>query len=268
MSTFVLVHGAWHGAWCWDRVVPRLEAAGRRTVVSTLTGLGERAAELTPEIGLAVHADDVITVLGSVADPVVMVGHSYSGLVVRQAADRCPDAVERLVLVDASFGGDDLGLFGLAPLWSREAMEQMAIAGADGWRIPPPPPELVGVTEPRRSGVAHRASHRPTDPHLHRADPPQRRRACRGDLADRRAAVDLPVRTARSRRRAADHSPRHRPRRHGDGTDALVDALLVAGGGGFGSHPQPCGSSHRKCGHSAGRPAVHEDETYMEENDG
>ena len=148
MSTFVLVHGAWHGSWCWDRVVPHLHAAGHRTVVPTLTGLGERADELTPEVGLSVHVDDIVGVLSQATEPLVLVGHSYSGLVVRQAADQLPDAVERLALVDAWFGDDGVSLFDLAPDWFREAMEDMAAAGGDGWRIPPPPAETVGVTEP------------------------------------------------------------------------------------------------------------------------
>lgn len=148
VSPFVLVHGAWHGGWCWDRVVPHLRAAGHRVVVPTLTGLGERAQELTPEVGLAVHADDVVAVLEASAEPVVLVGHSYAGLVVRQAADQVPEAVASIVLVDAWLGGDGVALFDLAPDWFRDAMEQMAAEGGDGWRIPPPPPETIGVTEP------------------------------------------------------------------------------------------------------------------------
>lgn len=148
MATFVLVHGAWHGAWCWDRVAPRLRAAGHRVHVPTLTGLGERASELTPDVGLATHAGDVVAALGEAGEPVVLVGHSYSGLVVRQAADAFPEAVARLVLVDAWFGPDGVSLFDLAPDWFRDAIEQMAVDGGDGWRIPPPPTDTVGVTRP------------------------------------------------------------------------------------------------------------------------
>lgn len=148
MSTFVLVHGAWHGAWCWERVASHLHAAGHRTVVPTLTGLGERASELTPDVGLSDHVDDVASVLLASSEPVVLVGHSYSGFVVRQAADRVPDAVERLVLVDAWFGDDGSSLFDVAPEWFRLTLEQMARDGGEGWKIPPPPPEMVGVTDP------------------------------------------------------------------------------------------------------------------------
>jgi pimeloyl-ACP methyl ester carboxylesterase len=148
MSTFVLVHGAWHGAWCWERVARHLRSAGHRTIVPTLTGLGERAGALTEDVGLATHAGDVASVLRGASEPTVLVGHSYGGLVVRQAADRLPGAVARLVLVDAWFGADGQSLFDLAPDWFRSAMEQMAAEGGDGWRIPPPPPASVGVTDP------------------------------------------------------------------------------------------------------------------------
>ncbi|HEX2576204.1 MAG TPA: alpha/beta fold hydrolase [Aquihabitans sp.] len=147
----MLVHGAWHGGWCWDRVRPLLEAQGHRVVTPTLPGLGERRDELTPEVGLADHVDDVVAVLDEAVAgdrPVVLVGHSYAGLVVRSAADRRPDAVERLVLLDAWFGPGEESLFDLAPDWLRDAFVAMADADGDGWRIPPPPPETVGLEDP------------------------------------------------------------------------------------------------------------------------
>ncbi|MCW2620092.1 MAG: putative hydrolase or acyltransferase of alpha/beta superfamily, partial [Modestobacter sp.] len=60
MSTFVLVHGAWHGGWCWDRVVPLLRAAGHEVHAPTLTGLSERAHLLSPQVGLDTHTEDVV----------------------------------------------------------------------------------------------------------------------------------------------------------------------------------------------------------------
>jgi len=63
MATFVLVHGAWHGGWCWQKVIPFLEAAGHEVYAPTLTGLAERAAELSPDIGLDTHIQDVVGLL-------------------------------------------------------------------------------------------------------------------------------------------------------------------------------------------------------------
>jgi pimeloyl-ACP methyl ester carboxylesterase len=148
MSTFVLVHGAWHGAWCWERVVPLLRDAGHEVVTPTLTGLGERADELTPDVGLRTHVADVEAALGATGGPVVLVGHSYAGLVVREAADRAPGAVERLVLVDGWAGHTGASLFGLAPAWFVDALRASADEHGDGWRIPTLPAATVGVTDP------------------------------------------------------------------------------------------------------------------------
>jgi pimeloyl-ACP methyl ester carboxylesterase len=102
MTTFVLVHGAWHGGWCWDRVAPLLRRAGHEVHAPTLTGLSERGHLLSPLVGLDTHVEDVvrlIDVLG-LAD-VVLVGHSYAGQVVTAVADRRPQAVARRVHLDA-----------------------------------------------------------------------------------------------------------------------------------------------------------------------
>lgn len=145
----VLVHGAWHGAWCWARVVRALVARGVADVVTpTLTGLGERRAELAPTVGLHAHVDDVAAVLDRLDRPAVLVGHSYAGLVVREAADRWPDAVAHVVLVDGWAGGDGARLLDLAPSWMADLLTAAASDQGDGWRVPPPPPALVGVDDP------------------------------------------------------------------------------------------------------------------------
>jgi pimeloyl-ACP methyl ester carboxylesterase len=148
MSTFVLVHGAWHGGWCWQRVVPLLEAAGHTVVAPTLRGLAERAGELTPETSLDDHVDDVVAVLDQSVEPVVLVGHSYAGMVVRPAAARRPDRVAGVVLLDGWAGPDGSSLFGLAPEWFVDALTASAVADGGGWALPAGPAGLVGVTEP------------------------------------------------------------------------------------------------------------------------
>src|SRR5687768_9916875 len=91
----VLVHGAWHGGWCWQRVADRLEKTGScRTWTPTLGGLGSRRDELAPDVGLHAHADDIVELLeGEDLSDVVLVAHSYAGFVVREAADRVPTRV-------------------------------------------------------------------------------------------------------------------------------------------------------------------------------
>src|SRR6187431_2153447 len=82
-SPFVLVHGAWHGGWCWRRVSDRLQAAGHRVFCPTLTGLGERAHLLSREVNMTTHISDVVGLLeAEELEGVVLVGHSYGGIVI------------------------------------------------------------------------------------------------------------------------------------------------------------------------------------------
>src|SRR5688500_20377062 len=98
VTTFVLVHGAWHGGWCWDRVAPRLRAAGHEVHAPTLTGLSERAHLLTPLVGLETHVEDVVRVIDILGlTDVVLVGHSYAGQIVTAVADRRPRVVAQRV---------------------------------------------------------------------------------------------------------------------------------------------------------------------------
>src|SRR6266511_3487775 len=98
MAVFVLVHGGFHGGWCWRRVAPHLRAAGHEVYTPTLTGLGERAHLATPETGLDTHIRDVLGVLAfeDLRD-VVLVGHSMAGMVVTGVAERAPDRLAHLV---------------------------------------------------------------------------------------------------------------------------------------------------------------------------
>jgi len=103
VATFVLVHGGGHGGWCYQRVAPRLRAAGHDVYTPTLTGLGERSHLLRPDIDLDFHIRDVDAVLRfeGLRD-VILVGHSYGGMVITGVADRAPGRVGKLVYLDAA----------------------------------------------------------------------------------------------------------------------------------------------------------------------
>ncbi len=101
MSTFVLVHGAWHGAWCWEKVVPLLQEAGHGVVVPDLPGHGEDGMPIS-ELSMRGYADRVIRTVDEQPEPVVLVGHSMGGIVVSLVAEARPDRLKKLVYLRAS----------------------------------------------------------------------------------------------------------------------------------------------------------------------
>src|SRR5512147_3192478 len=102
MANFLLVHGAWHGGWCWRRVVQALAAAGHRAHAVTLTGLGERTHLMSPAITLETHITDVSNAIeAEELDNMVLAVHSYAGMIGTAIADRMPGRLRHLVYVDA-----------------------------------------------------------------------------------------------------------------------------------------------------------------------
>jgi pimeloyl-ACP methyl ester carboxylesterase len=148
-STFVLVHGAWHGGWCWGRVSPLLRAAGHAVYAPTLTGLGERAHLLAPSVDLQTHVQDIVGVLEyEDLKSVILVGHSYGGMVISGVADRASQHVSQLVYIDAFLPAPGQSVLDLvAPQRSAQFRELAQLEG-DGWLVPAPQPELYGVVEP------------------------------------------------------------------------------------------------------------------------
>lgn len=139
-SVFILVHGAWHGGWCWKKVAPLLRAAGHVVLTPTLTGLGERAHLLHSEIDLETHIQDLVqTIQYEDLDGIVLVGHSYAGMVIAGAGAVVRDRLRHLVYVDAFLPDNGKALSDYAPVPpTRE----------DGWRIPPiGRPEAFDVTD-------------------------------------------------------------------------------------------------------------------------
>lgn len=150
MTTYVLVHGAWHSGRAWDRVVPLLETAGHRGHAPTLTGYGDRAHLLGPEVGLDTHVDDVVRLIEDEdLTDVVLVGHSYAGLVISSVANRVPERIGRLVFLDAMVPEDGETAADVIPF--SQALIDQALASESGWRVPPlpeTPAGLFGVTDP------------------------------------------------------------------------------------------------------------------------
>ena len=137
MSTFVLIHPAWFGGWCWKKVVPLLRTAGHTVHTPTLTGLGERAHLATPQIGLGTNVDDVVNVLTyEDLDHVILVGNSSAGTVITGAADRVPERIDQLVYLDAFVPRDGQSMLDMIAPDRRPAMEALVQSEGDGWLLP------------------------------------------------------------------------------------------------------------------------------------
>lgn len=159
MADFVLVHGAWQGAWCWRRVLPGLWQAGHRAWAVTLTGVGERTHLLSPSITLETHLADVAAVIeAEELERVVLVGHSYAGLVVTGVADRLAPRIAQLVYLDAVVPepGESWSS-GHAP--ETQAARRAAIAATG--TIPPADPAAFGLAGDDAAWVARRQTPQP-----------------------------------------------------------------------------------------------------------
>lgn len=145
MADFVLIHGAWHGSWCWSRVRRLLETAGHRVFTPTLTGVGERSHLLSRDVGLDTHVADVANLMiWEDLRNIVLVGHSYGGIVVRHVADRMPDRIRSLVYLDAFVPDKGKALFDYLPDNGKSDRE-LAAAHGDGWKVPPRPASFFAV---------------------------------------------------------------------------------------------------------------------------
>ena len=115
-NTYVIVHGAWGGGWDWRVVDSMLTRHGHKVVRVTLTGLGEKVHLASPEIGLSTHIMDVVnTILWEDLHDIVLVGHSYGGMVITGVADKVPERIRRLIYLDAMLPDSGETGMGVAP---------------------------------------------------------------------------------------------------------------------------------------------------------
>ena len=162
---FVLVHGAWHGAWCWSRVLPLLRSAGHVAHAVTLTGVGERAHLLSAQVNIDTHIQDIIRLIDAEElSNVILVGHSYAGNLITCVADRLqqrsPGLLKALVYVDASVPspGDSWS----TPHTPETVQKRIAEAQASGGlSFPPPDASVFGLTGADRDWVNRRMTPQP-----------------------------------------------------------------------------------------------------------
>jgi len=151
-QTIVLVHGAWHGGWCWRRVADRLERKGHKVFAPTLTGLGERSHLIDAKTGLATHVTDIVNVIKwENLNGIVLVGHSYGGAVINGVTEQVQDKIASLVFLEAFVpdNGDSLEVGASQPV--KDAIA--AAKGRGDISLKPVPAAVFRVNEKDRAWV-------------------------------------------------------------------------------------------------------------------
>lgn len=136
MPRTVLVHGAWQGAWAWDFLVPLLQQRGIAVRTPTLTGSGSRADELTPEVGLPEHIDDVVEAVNGADGETLLVLHSYSGMVAASVVERASVPLVGVMFVDSFYPEAGQSAIDQMPPPFQERFREQAREFGDGWRLP------------------------------------------------------------------------------------------------------------------------------------
>jgi len=148
MATYVLVHGGWDGGWAWRAVANQLQAAGHVVFTPTLTGSGERVHLASPTIDLNTHIRDIVNVLHyENLHDVILVGISYSGMVITGVAEQSPERLRQLIYLDAFVPQDGESLQDLIGLGLAAFFTARAQTLGDGWRVPHLPPDADRRTD-------------------------------------------------------------------------------------------------------------------------
>jgi pimeloyl-ACP methyl ester carboxylesterase len=147
-KTYLLVHGAWHGGWCWSKVALILRGRGHTVLTPTQTGLGERSHLLSKSIDLDVFVTDIANVVRyENLNDVVLVGHSFGGNSISGVADIMRDRLRQLIYLDAVILENGQSVFSQLPKDVVEARTKAAQETSGGLSIPAPPPAAFGITD-------------------------------------------------------------------------------------------------------------------------
>jgi pimeloyl-ACP methyl ester carboxylesterase len=146
---FVLLHGAWHGGWCWNRVAEPLRAAGHRVYTPTQTGLGERSHLISKNVTLDVFVQDLVNVFEwEDLNDVILVAHSFGGIASTGAADRIPNRIRHIVYLDSLILQPEQSAFDAIPADVAEARRKLSQEFSGGVSMPVPDPKAFGITDP------------------------------------------------------------------------------------------------------------------------
>ena len=205
MAQYLLVHGAWHGAWCWQRVMAPLVRAGHHAHAVTLTGVGERAHLLHPGIDLQTHVNDILAAMDAEEmQQTILVVHSYAGMLGTAVADLRPAQLRHLVYLDATLPNPGESWSSTHTPETRQA--RIEASGADPQNcFPAPDPAVFGLSGEDRAWVMRRQTPHPGGPYTQVLDFDPKRVASVRRTFIACTAPALPT-IAVSRERALDHS--------------------------------------------------------------
>jgi len=153
MATFLICHGAWSAGWAWKKMRPLLRGAGHEVFTPTYTGIGERVHQASPDVDLDTHIQDVLGVIAfeGLSD-IVLLGHSYGGMVITGVADRVPEKIKQMIYLDAFVPENGQSVASL-----RSGPRPAAGGSGQDWLLPPNPPppdtspaDLAWITPLRR----------------------------------------------------------------------------------------------------------------------
>jgi pimeloyl-ACP methyl ester carboxylesterase len=147
-KTYVLVHGAWHGGWCWREVKEALRGMGHRVSTPTQTGVGERKHLLSKDITLGTFIADIINhIEAEELNDVILVGHSFAGTSITGVTDKIPNRIRHLVYLDSIILENGQSPFSVLPPDVVAARRELVAEQGQGVFIPPPPPTSFGIPE-------------------------------------------------------------------------------------------------------------------------
>jgi pimeloyl-ACP methyl ester carboxylesterase len=176
MSAYVLIHGAWHGGWCWKRVAKILRAAGHEVFAPSLTGSGERKHLLSPSVGMDTYVADIVNLIEyEELDDVVLVGHSAAGAAVSKAAETVHDRLKALVYLDSVVLPSGKSMFDVFPEQWIDQMRGAAEKDGGNNAAPPEKPMMYGFfasdcTDEDKAWVLRMATAQPLKPYEDKVD--------------------------------------------------------------------------------------------------
>lgn len=193
-ANFILVHGAWHGGWCYQRVADILREKGHRVYAPSLTGLADRSHLLSPNVGLQTHVDDIVNLaLWEDLHEIVLCGHSYGGMVITGAVETLQDRVKSLVYLDALVPDAGMSLSDYATL-IQPSSSSVVIQGGDS--IAPVPASEFLVNEADRAWVDAKCTPQPAKTFTDSLPFVTARDRVRNKICALAATYDSPVLTA------------------------------------------------------------------------